>query len=222
MSFTLLVLTDGRGECLARTLASAEVALGPVFDRRLIVNDCPGREYQHWLLNQYGHAFEVIGPGRQRRGFGGAISAGWDAVGPGDGFVFHLEDDFVFNRPVELGLMRALLDRYVSLAQVALLRQPWNDEERAAGGVMAVHPEAFTDRYDDRIGDWVEHRRFFTTNPCLYPRHLLQRRWPTGAFSEGKFTHQLLEAGMSFAYWGKTTDAPWVHHVGEERVGVGY
>jgi hypothetical protein len=117
--------------------------------------------------------------------------------------------------------MARLLDRYVHLAQVCLVRQPWNDEERTAGGIIAANPDDFTDRDDPGIGQWVEHRRCFSTNPCLYRRSLLRVGWPKGSHSEGVFTHQLLERGWSFAYWGER-GSQQVTHIGDVRTGVGY
>ena len=87
------------------------------------------------------------------------------------------------------------------LAQMALRRQPWNAEERAAGGIVEQHPEDFYDRWTGQH-EWLEHRRFFTTNPCLYRRQLLEHGWPEGTESEGHFSIQLRDLGYSFGYWG--------------------
>jgi hypothetical protein len=219
MTTTLLVLTDGRADCLARTLSSAEAKLPP-FDRYVLVNDCPDPAYGAWLAERWPY-FEVIPPQRRKRGFGGAIQAGWDAIGPGDGDVFHLEDDFTFDEPPPLDLMARLLDRHLHIAQVCLVRQPWNEEERAAGGIIAANPDDYIERDDPGIGRWVEHRRCFSTNPCMYRRSLLRVGWPEGSHSEGVFTHRLLERGWSFAYWGER-GAQQVTHIGDVRTGVGY
>lgn len=216
---TLLVLTDGRGECLTRTLASAEEMLPQdTLCDRLIVNDCQDPGYQTWLTETYGLRYRILAPARRKRGFGGAIQAGWDEIEHGD-YVFHLEDDFTFNRPVPLRAMGRVLDRYLHLVQVALLRQPWNDEERRAGGIVQCHPDDF-ERRSDINGEWLEHRRFFTTNPCLYRRSLTKRGWPQKPRSEGLFSLDLIRDGFTMAVWGDGT--PWVTHIGDERVGTGY
>lgn len=212
----LLVLTDGRGGCLQRTLDSASLALDGI-DRRVLVNDCPDPAYGAWLAETWPE-FEIVGPLARKRGFHGAIQAGWDHIGPGPGYVFHLEDDFTFNRWVPLGAMADLLDRHPHLAQVALMRQPWNEEETAAGGIYHLHPDDF-DRHD---GDqpWMEHSRFFTTNPCLYRRTLIEHGWPQRPHSEGHFTIHLRDEGYRFAYLGHGEE--WVTHIGDERTGTGY
>ena len=194
MSVCLLFITDGRPYA-AQTLASAAEMLPPL-DCCAIVDDTD-----------------------HRLGFGGAIRAGWELVlRTNADYVFHLEDDFTFERPVPIEQMQQVLATKPNLAQMALKRQPWNESEKAAGGIIEQHPGDFT----EVRGAWTEHRRFFTTNPCLYPRWLCEKGWPEGAESEGRFTHQLLGDGFRFALWGAKADPPWVRHIGERREGHGY
>ena len=61
--------------------------------------------------------------------------------------------------------MARTIRRKKFLAQ-ALRRQPWNDTEKAAGGVVEANPKAYTDRVEGRI-HWLEHRQFWTTNVSL-------------------------------------------------------
>ena len=70
---------------------------------------------------------------------------------------------------------------------------------------------------------WLEHRRFFTTNPSLYRRSLCWTGWPDTDHSEGAFTTQLLEdPELRFAYWGSRNSGEWCEHIGHERAGTGY
>lgn len=216
---TLLVLTDGRGECLTRTLASAEEMLPQdTLCDRLIVNDCQDPGYQAWLTETYGLRYRILAPARRKRGFGGAIQAGWDEIEHGD-YVFHLEDDFTFRQPVPLRKMAKVLDRHLHLAQISLMRQAWNPDERAAGGLVELHPEWYTES-GDQHGRWLEQRAYFTTNPSLYRRSLTKRGWPQKPRSEGLFSLDLIRDGFTMAVWGDGT--PWVTHIGDERVGTGY
>jgi hypothetical protein len=89
----LVVMTDGRRECIERTIPS----------------------------------FDVFSHPDGRQGFGGAIRFAWELVRwlpGGDRFVLHLEDDFVFRRPVDLMAMAHVLDDEPHLVQLALRRQP--------------------------------------------------------------------------------------------------
>lgn len=215
---TGLVMTDGRAECLKRTFNSVAGQVSGV-DRWVIHDDSGDVDYRRWLIDTFTAAEVVSTHGRS--GFGGAIRSAWThltAAGT-TGHVFHLEDDFTFNRPVDLADLVTVLDHHPHLAQIALLRQAWNPQEKAAGGIIQLNPGDFTPR--ETLGvPWLEHRRFFTTNPCLYRADLMSREWPTGDQSEGRFGLDLVRTGWAFAVAGHGEE--WVTHIGDTRAGVGY
>ena len=218
----LLVMTDGRGDCLHDTMISAADSLrGPV-TRWLIHDDSGDEDYSRWLRARYSEWEIVSTPGRS--GFGGAIRSAWSYIaGRAERFVFHLEDDFTFRRPVDLAEMAEVLYARPYLMQLALRRQPWNDAEHLAGGIVEQHPEDFTEVTDPTGKTWLEHRRFFTTNPSLYRSELCRQPWPRGPESEGHFTHQLLASpAVRFGYWGAMASGEAVTHIGHERIGTGY
>lgn len=196
MSICLILIADGRDRYRERCMASAEASL-PDFEQIVYVDDRA-----------------------HRLGFAGAIDAAWSAVRTD--FVFHLEADFTFNAPIPLARMRDILEEHPYLAQIALKRQPWNEEERRAGGIVEAHPEDFLER-SNGVDLWTEHRRFFTTNPSLYPARLCRGGWPLEPRSEGVFTHRLLaDPHLRFAFFGGKFDEPLVEHIGGRREGNGY
>lgn len=223
----LLVFTDGRRECLDRTLES----FGKNWDYPLhsmsVVNDSQDPEYAAYLHDLFG-SWGGVHHNRPKLGFGGTIANAWRSLVPRNvEFVFHLEDDFVFNQFVPVERMIDILDVRKKVVQVALKRQPWNDVERAAGDLVAVHPDAYEEHGmllpSNKDVLWLEHRLFFTTNPSLYRRELCELGWPEVPQSEGIFTHQLLEdPEIRFAFYGGKKSRPWVHHIGDHRVGEGY
>ena len=221
MSVALLVMTDGRKDCLRKTIQSASANLRGPITGRYINDDSGDPEYHEWLKAAF-LEFTILGGG-PRRGFGGAINHAWGMLGriSEADFVFHLEDDFTFNRPIYLDDLRWTLVRNGTLAQMALRRQPWNDVERTAGGVVEVSPNEYTEIADPR-GAWLQHKMFFTTNPSLYRMSLTQQAWPVTDHSEGRFTSDLLKQGFTFGYWGARDSGEWVTHIGAERVGTGY
>lgn len=219
----LLVITDGRKDCIRQTIPSALAMLAGPLTRFVIYDDSGDDEHADWLRMSF-PTFELVTHPDGRQGFGGAIRAAWSRLASGsERFVFHLEDDFTFNRPVDLEAMAAVLDADAALVQLALRRQPWNPDEIEAGGVIEQRPHDYSDRCDQAGNSWLEHRLFFTTNPSLYRSDLCELDWPNAARSEGIFTHDLLvDPHVRFGYWGERASKPWVTHIGRDRVGHGY
>lgn len=156
-------------------------------------------------------------------GFAGAIQEGWERCAHvGVDYVFHCEGDFTFNVLIPIYRMAFVLERNPHLAQLALKRQAWSEPEKAAGGLVEAAPKDYAQR--TQYGDvWTEHRRFWTTNPSLFPVGFCYQGWPQVERSEGIFTHRLLEdPEVQFGYWGAKFDAPRVTHIGDVRSGHGY
>lgn len=219
MSVLLLVLTDGRDHLLAHTIASAEERLQGPITRKVIHTDA-GEWHAEGLRGMY-PGWEVIGG--KRAGFGGAIDRAWKHIADADErFVFHLEDDFEMRRAIDLEAMAAVLDHHPHIVQMALRRQPWNEQERVAGGIVECWPDQYRD-CEWRGHQWLEHRLFFTTNPSLYRTSLCAKGWPTGLRSERAFSNIVFsDLDAVSAFWGARDSGKAVHHVGDQRVGVGY
>lgn len=194
MTVALLTISDGRHAYHQQALESALEML-PRFDEYVFVRDA---------------AHEL--------GFAGAIQHGWEQVTAD--YVFHFECDFTFDEPVDVAHMTRVLDAHPYLTQMALLRQPVNAAERAAGGVIEQHPDGYT-TVTDGAATWREHARFWTTNPCVYPRWVMDRGWPQTDQSEGLFGLKLFaeDPARRAAFWGTTR---LVTHIGDIRAGGGY
>jgi hypothetical protein len=210
----LVVFTDGRLRCLKEAIDSAEENLKCVFKDKLIVNDEPSAyaEIQSWYSSR---GFEIIS-NAARYGYCYSIKRAWAqlyALGKVD-YVFHLEDDFTFNEPIPVLDMIKILKRDPKLAQMALVRQPVNDIEIAAGSMIAACPERYLRCAGDGF-EWLENNFCFTNNPCIYPMEIAtypypaRTSWPWG---EGEFSAFLREKGYRFGYWGKIDQKPMVHH----------
>ncbi len=219
MNLKLLVFTDGRLECLQRTIASANENLIGKFSKKILINDSPDFAFQERIAQLYGLEFEIKNHGR-RKGFCHAIQSGWSELSPDTDYVFHLEDDFTFNEPVLLPVLVEILEHHMNLCQIALKRQAWGHEVNF-GGFM----EQFPDSYENVTWAglrWCEHKRFFTTNPSLYPMQITKYGWPEPPDCEGHFAFKLWPDGYKSAFWGHREDPPKVAHIGMERAGKGY
>ena len=224
VSVTVLVMTDGRLDCLTESLPSLTRHLHGDVDQ-WVIHDDTGDPDHHAVLQQLSPTWRVITTA-QRAGFGGAYRHAYDwlLAHTTSGYVFSTEDDFVLTRDVDLTEMAFVLSHRAGLAQLALRRQPWNAEERAAGGIVECHPDRYADYHDHRDNQWLEHRLFYTTNPSLIPRSVLAaHRWPTvpgseSVFSAGLFADPTTRSG----FWGSRASGEWVQHIGAHRRGHGY
>lgn len=215
MTIALLVMTDGRRQYIRETLSSASQRLHGSFGPLFIFDDSGDEENHQWIRNNF-PTFHLIYKDT-RQGFGGAIQSAWDHIKQYDvDYIFHLEDDFTFNRNVPVDDMARVLDDNPNLYQMALRRQAWSDEEIRVGGVIERWPESF-----HQEDGWISHRMFFTTNPSLYRKSLIETRtYPNVKDSEGHFSQSIItDPAARFGYWGQKTDTPWVEHIGILRKG---
>lgn len=206
----LVVITDGRGEYLSRTMASAHEHIIWPFEQRIMVDDSGEPRYTAWLREQF-PAFDIIAH-PQRRGLAAAVQTAWAATTADQ--VFHLEEDFTFNGPIDIGGMSRALWDATYLAQIVLKRQPWSAEEKQAGGIVEMHPDAYDQRFAGSSPVTV-HDRIFSLNPCLIPRKIIARGWPDS--NEAGMTKLLVDDMFRFAFWGRPGDPPTVTHIGERR-----
>lgn len=235
MSTLLLVMTDGRAELgyLQRTLEAFDRQVTGTVTRRVIHDDSGDPAYADWLRGTYPD-YEVITAGRvgSRSGFDGAIRSAWEQVSAMVGYewVFWLEEDFEFVRPVDLDVVADVLERCPHLAQMAFRRQACYVGEPPLGfaGVHATEMEPVS----DGAHEWLQHRRLFTTNPNLHHRSLMKVGWPSGSRSEDQWWRKLRSQGLPsgvagrdvrVGFWGSLTGgADWVRHIGEVRTGHRY
>lgn len=216
----MVVVGNGRRELLSDAIRSAtRHVTGPIAER-VIVDDTGDPGYQEWLRHEF-PTFRV--EATRRRGYDVAMQTVWrvarKAALP---WVFTMEEDFTFNRDVDLAAMTRVLASNPHLTQMALRRQPWFPKEVEAGGIIERHPDRYTDR-SSSDGNWLEHSVFWTTNPQVTPLQIiLDHPWPSGADSERRFGRAVNRRGRLSGYWGKRTDDPWITHHGYERVGTRY
>ena len=204
MSIALVVLTDGR-PYLDECLRSAEKNLkGPII-QKILVEDSGSRCQTPAGWSHVSH-FE-------RLGIAAGVNSGWDvaASNPHVDYIFWLEEDFIFDGPVDLEPMLLVLEHNPHLAQIVLRRQPWSEEEKANGTVGGF--ENSEPRWWENGSSWTEQTHCFSCNPCLIPRRVFERDFT----DEVIFGKQLVSEGMKFAFWGTKDDPPRVEHIGVNR-----
>lgn len=222
IDYLLVVVTHGAGESLWECLQSFKNNVSPAPAYLYVHRDEPDGDLRVPQVCEDGRV-EIANPAV---GFCEATRRAWQwaAESPHD-YVFWLEHDFIFERPVDLSALAGELDwRSNTLAQMSLMRGPVNEREIAAGGLYESRRDDYTLQFtssESEAWPFLEHRAYFTTNPSLMRRGFLEGNpWPHyEQFCEGKFGVDLVETGWSFGVWG--AGEPWVRHTGE-RTGFGY
>ena len=222
----MIVITDGRKECIERMMKSYAANVVGQFRYICIINDSGDPAYLDWLQRYHSHV-DCIVHHPQRLGFGETVRDGMSRVPEDCDYVAWAEDDFSWNRPLILADWIDVLQANPKVVQISALRQPWSAAEIAAGGFIPMHPGVYRDKlYRGASGKEypvIEHGRNFTTNPSLMPRWVTQVPWPAAPESEGKFGFVLrdLDPDLVYLIWNHTTDEPLVTHFGQ-RAGIGY
>jgi len=218
MKIALMMITDGR-QYLWETLRSLWSTFDrDLFDFKIILSDSQSWAFRSVLDSELSDFIRDHAP--RQRGFAGQIIRGWEQIPEDIDYIFHMEDDFIFLEKPDLMAMAAVLEANPHLFQMALLRGPVNESEHAAGGIIEQHPEDFK-LVTNGTDTWREHRKFFTTNPCLYRRSVIERGWPNVPNSEGIFGVQAFAADpdLRSAFWGTGVS---IDHIGHVRSGTGY
>ncbi len=223
---TVVVMTDGRRDYITRSMATLHHLKAPV-SARIIHDDSGDEKFNRWLWEVYGNDGWIVHATPARSGFAGAVRSArrWVADNTRNEWVVWMEDDFLLTRDIPVRDMVGVMAERPNLVQLALRRQPWNETEKAAGGIVEMNPDYFTD-VTDGVHSWLEHRWVFTTNPHLFRRSLITEGppWPTGPESEGRYGIELFGGSeqLRAAYWGSRSSGEWCEHIGVNRIGTGY
>jgi hypothetical protein len=224
VSIPIIVLTNGRWDCIAQTVPSMAKHLTGVGDM-VIVDDSGDTAYREWLVTEFPDAL-VTAVGEHAAGYWRAMRCVWRiARDSGAPAIWFHEDDFVLLDDVDLTELAGILAERRHLTQIALLRGPWWPNEHEHGGLipaLEAQGQTFTEHNDGEHW-WIEHRACFTANPTLIPWRTFEHDWPSGAWSESRFGRELFaDPDARGAYWGRRSDPPRVEHIGHERVGRDY
>lgn len=228
MKYRLVITTDGRPGLLDRTLESFFARVIPRPDEVVLIDDSGDVAYQRYLealcsdLAREVDARFMVTSHRKRLGFCKTVWDAWvQATIPGVDWVYWMEDDFLHTRGVDLRDLAWVLNRQPQIAQMSMMRQPVNEQEKAAGSLYNL----YRDRYDQRGAEasmWLLSRTNFSTTISLMSRRFMtDNPWPAyPSECEGRYSIDLLAKGYEFGVWGIGDE--WVEHIGETRIGKGY
>lgn len=222
MRYALALLTHGDALVLERCLRAFANLASPEPTELICVVDGDGRQPPA----DPGFPWRVIAGGEQR-GFCAATAELWHQASQLNvDYVWWQENDFECVRAVDLRDLAELLDSEPSqykgpLAQVALMRDAYSDEEKAAGGLFEYRRDDFTQFIRRDGSPWWLKMPYFTTNPSLMRRDFMAAHpfLADEPHCEGKHSIRLANEGFSFGTWGD--GSVYVKHIGH-RSGFGY
>lgn len=215
MSYLLTILSSGRDDYLARTIAAFRQHVDPVPASVFVYDD--GEQTSRDVLNRVSDfCDDVRHAGGRRIGQCAAQAQCWQAAALSEHeYTFHLEDDMVILAPIDLDQFATILDGS-DVVQLALVRTPWGAEIEY-GGYIAMAPGWYRRRWS---GDcrWLEQQRNWT-NACSLHRTDLCRTfaWPTKAGCETAVGPMILQADPTaqFGLWG--SGECHAAHIGVDR-----
>lgn len=219
MKLSLVVIGDGRGDCLRECVPAIFEHVHVPFHSRVMVDDSGDVEYGQGLDLSYSD-FRIVHGGR--RGMAGAVQAGFDAVLETEpDYVLWIEEDMILTRPLPVMAAVEELEAHPNVAQMCFPRQAIDPSEGTDQLAAICAQASFVTKHDRFTAqDFI-----FSMNPCLIPRRVLEMGWPSGPLGVGNeagMTRKLLDAGYVFGQWGHPGDEPWAYHLGYARRTAGW
>lgn len=220
MRYALVVLSNGR-PLVEQAMTAVQERLTPEPAMTLICDDTGDPAYVAWLRERWPDASI---DGHEHLGHGPAMARAWRAAAQLDAeWLLWLEEDMLFHSAIDLSLVADVVQA-TGVMQMVFKRPAHFPLEVEHGGMLErFGRKAFTEQVT--CGQpWLEHRLFYSLNPHLVRRRMLQRsRWPAVPNSEHHFSRMAFRhPGARVGMWGSWDSAPVVLHAGTERTGTGY
>lgn len=226
MNMCWTVLTDGRKEYIEQCLPDWILWLDNIIDKKFIIDDSGDKQYRLWLSETF-PSFKIIPVSKERSGYSNAMSVVLSTARfSKSNYCLHIEDDFLLKRQFNIEASISILNSNKNLSQISFMREPWYHNEVESGGLIEAierdNPDAVFEEKNTNGYDWIEHKSYWTCNPSIFPRWLCSFKWPTGDWSESRFSRKVLSSGRTSGILGSRSDQPYVEHIGRHRSGKKY
>jgi hypothetical protein len=216
VNVALLVIGDGRGDFIARSVEAIAKHADYPFTARVMIDDSGDPEYAGHLEDAYPE-FEIDHGGL--RGMAGAVQHGFSLLDADA--VLWVEEDMLLTRDLPLAEALAVLEQETFLAQMCFPRAACDPGEQGDQFAATVAKAAESHRAE--LYTW--HDYLFSFQPCLIPRRVFgicADPCPVGSGIEDWLTGLLLRDRYRFGVWGHPGDAPYATHIGYGNRTMGY
>lgn len=216
MRVCILIFNDGRNEYLRRTLSSFNEMVEINDCYKILIDDNPLNRNQveiDKIVSDFNIDQVILND--SNLGVFGTVQKAWRFIPQDCEYVFHLENDFLFNEFVDVNELVEVLESSKKIFQIALLRQDWFAFEKKVGGIY----KAYSPWSEMKIGkvDLVLHRHYFTHNPCVYHKRYAIQTSGYNEYGYMKVLRRVQQNGYC-AYLGTLKDKPKVTHIGELKI----
>lgn len=225
MDLCWTVLTDGRKEYIKKALPTWFENLSEI-DQRFIIDDSGDIKYRRWLSKTF-KSFEIIPVGNDRCGYDAGMQKIFSTVKELKySYCFHIEDDFILRKSFNIQDLKTILKLNKNMSQVSLMRGPWFHNEVQHGGVVnAIKASNKNAKFLNKNKNglrWVQHQAYWTCNPNLFPSWIIDIEWPSGNWSESRFSKKIFDKGKVAGIFENENSWPFIEHIGGHRNGTQY
>lgn len=225
----VLFFTTSRYEYLEPMLASFhdKVDFGDMQVHKILIDDYPlARSEIRLKLLARQYSIDELIMNDENMGYSRSWDKAWSLVGEDVDYVFHQEEDFVFaGRVVVADMIDCIFSCPITLSQVVLKRQPWFETSdfidkinRGEVGEGMSFPSRDTQGTLDpaRVHKVVVQRGYFLSNPCIYPRWVLDvecKHHPQEPVVV-EALNAIMDPLIYGAIYGTVSDPPKIRHIG--------
>lgn len=216
LKITILFFTTSRYEYLIPMLKSfhEKVDFGDAEVTKILIDDYPLRR-KIPVLEQLVKDFNIdkLVLNEENLGYSSSWKKGWGFVPNDTDYIWHQEDDFTFNKVVNVYDMIETLETCpIELTQVVLKRQVW-----FTGGDFIEKIET------GKVGEQIEfgdkkvviHKTYFNSNPCVYSRWVLDEDYKYNPQEHLIVDHMNKKYPNKYSsMYGGALDEPYIDHIG--------
>lgn len=221
-NFAFVILGNGRKGYLERTIASWETNLIDAPKYKAIFDDSGNSEYRNWLKQTYGDRFSIYAVDFVPAGQAKAVQSMFDYIKNLDvDYVVWTEEDWVLFRSLDTKEIFETLKQNINVLQMRIPRTIWYADyhlfDLNAGSLLLDYIEDKNAgwSYDKWFNVKTSHY-FWSHNPCVFLKDIVNNPYPTDGDHEFKFGTALLDSNpnATVGFWANNPYDGYVTHIG--------
>ena len=224
MDYAWYILGNGRRGYIERTIASWLANLAKKPKHSYIFDDSGDPAHVKWLEDNYGKDFVVVPISDGVAGQAIAIQKIFDTLRELDvDYFLGIEEDWMLFRPLDVDEIIDALCANPHIAQMRVPRTVWHSDyhrlDLDAGSLLIYHLNDDKAQLVAKRNHWYEtrgHFYFWSHNPSVFHRNVLDNKYPQTQSHEYDFGIQLLkrEAKATVGFWAQNPYDAYITHIG--------